>query len=351
MALAPRITSTAFRNRLYSLLSEQPAIKALFELIGEETYLEWGHTVGITVDRELRGLAPPVPSSSLRHIAGTPWEELFLVSGLRDASAIIESFEECNTTAGPVAALDFGCGAGRILRYTKALPGYSVAGCDVNPDSVKWCQDNFIEVNVAINDVRPPAPFADESFDLVYSKSIFTHLPGDLCFLWLAELTRITKPSGCIILTVNGYAAIGLLAADPVLCEQFNLKLEQLREVEQSLEQSGLFFRNYPTYVLEGAKAGEQYGTTFLDEKRLREWGRQSGLLLESIRPGRASGLQDIVVLKRGGKPGAGFDEDSYLARYPDVAAAVRAGHFESGRQHFNLIGRSEGRIGSPRRV
>lgn len=38
------------------------------------------------------------------------------------------------------------------------------------------------------------------------------------------------------------------------------------------------------------------------------------------------------------------FDEASYLAAHADVRAAVSAGRFSSGRHHFDLFGRSEGR-------
>ncbi|WP_372400651.1 hypothetical protein ABMY26_35485 (plasmid) [Azospirillum sp. HJ39] len=43
------------------------------------------------------------------------------------------------------------------------------------------------------------------------------------------------------------------------------------------------------------------------------------------------------------------FSEEAYLARYPDVAAAVQAGVLSSGRQHWLQYGVSEGRIGAPR--
>ncbi len=44
----------------------------------------------------------------------------------------------------------------------------------------------------------------------------------------------------------------------------------------------------------------------------------------------------------------AAFDEKTYLERYPDVAAAVQAGVFKSGLQHFVIVGESEGRTGVP---
>jgi hypothetical protein len=41
---------------------------------------------------------------------------------------------------------------------------------------------------------------------------------------------------------------------------------------------------------------------------------------------------------------GTTFDETWYLEKYPDVAEAVKAGSFESGRQHFINVGYFEGR-------
>lgn len=43
-------------------------------------------------------------------------------------------------------------------------------------------------------------------------------------------------------------------------------------------------------------------------------------------------------------KPMPGWREDAYLAAYPDVADAIRKGHFATGYEHFRLNGRNEGR-------
>ena len=39
------------------------------------------------------------------------------------------------------------------------------------------------------------------------------------------------------------------------------------------------------------------------------------------------------------------FNEDFYLASYPDVKAAVESGEFKSGREHFEKYGLKEGRV------
>ena len=38
------------------------------------------------------------------------------------------------------------------------------------------------------------------------------------------------------------------------------------------------------------------------------------------------------------------FDEEAYLTRYSDLAAAVKSGAFKSGLEHFEQHGRAEGR-------
>ena len=42
------------------------------------------------------------------------------------------------------------------------------------------------------------------------------------------------------------------------------------------------------------------------------------------------------------------FDEDWYLAKYPDIQIAVSEGKFRSGWVHFRTVGYLEGRIGHP---
>ncbi|EPS1221710.1 class I SAM-dependent methyltransferase [Burkholderia cenocepacia] len=41
------------------------------------------------------------------------------------------------------------------------------------------------------------------------------------------------------------------------------------------------------------------------------------------------------------------FNEENYLSRHPDVAAAVEAGKFKSGEEHYFLFGKAEGRSAS----
>lgn len=58
---------------------------------------------------------------------------------------------------------------------------------------------------------------------------------------------------------------------------------------------------------------------------------------------GNVSGTRE-VLLEAGDKAGIPFDEETYLRLNNDVRAAVAAGTFRSGREHFERHGRREGR-------
>ncbi|HEY0169560.1 MAG TPA: class I SAM-dependent methyltransferase [Pyrinomonadaceae bacterium] len=103
--------------------------------------------------------------------------------------------------------LDFGCGVGRILRALSLRRGGSagLCGTDIDAEAIRWCQKNYARLaEFSVNPHEPPMSYADNSFDLVYSMSVFTHLPEEMQHAWLAELRRVTRPGGHLLLTYHG---------------------------------------------------------------------------------------------------------------------------------------------------
>jgi len=91
--------------------------------------------------------------------------------------------------------LDWGCGPARIIRHLPELldKSCSIYGTDYNPKTIAWNKKTFSGINFNLNLTEPPLPYVNDSFDIIYSISIFTHLPADLHFKWFNELIRITK--------------------------------------------------------------------------------------------------------------------------------------------------------------
>jgi SAM-dependent methyltransferase len=100
--------------------------------------------------------------------------------------------------------LDFGCGAGRVLRQflPEAGPG-EFWGCDLYEPTIAWLNENLSPpFRFYVND-RRPMPHPDEYFDLVYAISVFTHITNEWAE-WLLELHRILKPGGLFLATFIG---------------------------------------------------------------------------------------------------------------------------------------------------
>lgn len=151
-----------------------------------------------------RGLALP-PSRLIYLVAGTNSLDWYLGSGTNAAASIRGALAESGVDLASLGAiLDFGCGAGRTLRHWHDLPATRVCGTDYNPRLVRWCRRALPFAEVRRNDLAGRVDWADESFDLVYALSVFTHLTEAVGFAWVDELARVLKPGGHLLLTTHG---------------------------------------------------------------------------------------------------------------------------------------------------
>lgn len=101
--------------------------------------------------------------------------------------------------------LDFGCGAGRVLRQflPEAEMGGEFWGCDLYEPTIAWLNENLSPpFRFHVND-RRPMPHPDDYFDLVYAISVFTHITDEWAE-WLLELHRILEPDGLLLATFIG---------------------------------------------------------------------------------------------------------------------------------------------------
>lgn len=150
----------------------------------------------------------PIPPADLRFlVAGTKDVSWFLEGGRLAAQAISEAVGRAGSQVDDLdAILDFGCGCGRVLRHWNGLQHAAVFGCDYNPSLTAWCAQKLPFAQVGSNDLTPPLRYADGQFDLVYALSVFTHLTAGLQTPWFAELARVIKPRGLLIISTHGEA-------------------------------------------------------------------------------------------------------------------------------------------------
>lgn len=96
--------------------------------------------------------------------------------------------------------LDFGSGIGNSLPYFREyFPGSKISCADVSARSIEIAQTRFPgqESYVQI-DKNIPLPAASQ--DVVFSACVFHHIPHEEHLHWLAELRRITKLGGILII-------------------------------------------------------------------------------------------------------------------------------------------------------
>ena len=146
------------------------------------------------------------------------------------------------------SVLDFGCGAGRVLRNFEAESAVaSFAGCDIDARSIEWLHEHLPWIDARLVDEAPPAPWPDDSFDLIYALSVFTHLT-DHWAGWLLELHRLLRPNGVLIATFLGPAMSLEIAGEP--WEEDRIGMNVLRYGEQ-WDRGGPVALNSPWWIHE----------------------------------------------------------------------------------------------------
>jgi SAM-dependent methyltransferase len=162
--------------------------------------------------RFAKDLAGQVPPRRLRARTGVPGARAFIESGREAARELEKALGAAGLTFPDLGSvLDFGCGAGRVLPHVATLAtGASCSGCDVNRPAVEWARRHRPEHRWEVSRFTPPLPFEDESFDLVYSISVFSHIDEELQDRWLEEIDRVLRPSGVVLLSVHGPHAFDL---------------------------------------------------------------------------------------------------------------------------------------------
>jgi SAM-dependent methyltransferase len=136
--------------------------------------------------------------------AGTlpEWDaNAFFDTGRADAAAFLRDLDEIAPSVKRTAALDFGCGVGRITR-SLAAEFESVVGVDAAPTML--ARANALNGGLAncafVRNQEPRlACCANDSFTVVYSRLVLQHLPPALAAGYVRELIRVLAPGGVLM--------------------------------------------------------------------------------------------------------------------------------------------------------
>src|SRR5215831_1627870 len=124
------------------------------------------------------------------------------------AADVVKGLEwDLKRVRGRDAALEIGCGPGRLMRPLSRYFG-EIHGVDVSDEMIRLAQERLRDAPNArahLTSGADLAQFPDDKFDFVYSYAVFQHIPSrEVVFSYLREARRVLKPGGLLRCQMNG---------------------------------------------------------------------------------------------------------------------------------------------------
>ncbi len=125
-------------------------------------------------------------------------DEDFFATGRTEIDTALKELGELLTARN--AALDFGCGLGR-LSQALAVHFDSVTGVDVAASMIEGARarNAFPETVSYVVNTTPTLPFDDATFDFAYSILVLQHIPPKVAAGYVSELVRVLRPGGVAV--------------------------------------------------------------------------------------------------------------------------------------------------------
>jgi SAM-dependent methyltransferase len=154
----------------------------------------------------IKGQELPIPPPDFRPGYSPDNDQFYIEWGKSDHDVITAIIEKHYPIIENVSILDFGCSSGRVLRHfltEHKEKKWKLYGTDIQAHLVEWMRRNFPDhMQIMCGTTYPHLPFKDNSLDVIYGISVFTHTKY-LWDMWLNEFKRVLKPGGLIIQTVQ----------------------------------------------------------------------------------------------------------------------------------------------------
>lgn len=241
---------------------------------------------------------PRPPLDNMIRIGGHKEWQVFVNAGEGIASVLIDKARDLlGDDLKGKRILDFGCGVGRIaMPFYFQTDGALTHACDIDDSAVNYLKTALPNVDVQTTPFKPRLPYDDNSFDLVYSISIWTHLTEEDQKLWLNEMQRIVRLGGYILPSTSSYKAIE---------HRKNQGIPSWMDtMPEELTDAGILYKesltlNNPTHKVKYFPGIEgSYGQTSNTKEYIAEhWDQYFEVV--SFHENAIGGVQDMNVLRR----------------------------------------------------
>jgi SAM-dependent methyltransferase len=172
--------------------------------------------------------------------------------------------------------LDFGAGYGRVARF---LPTFfkkaKISVSDIKEESVTFCKKELGLAGFA-HAANAEHVAIEQTYDVIFAGSVFTHLPQQMAEKWLDVLVTATSNGGTLIFSIHNIATYGFAAKG---------------DFHYHLDSEDAFF----SWVEDSISDTESYGTAYISEGLATRWMNDRGFTC-TIQPKAFGGTQDLVI-------------------------------------------------------
>lgn len=263
---------------------------AASEIDRKRIALAIGTYAGIPGVREATALLPDEPPEHVHAMARGP---LAAGGSFYHADLVVAALRSAGLEIDGLRVLDFGCSSGRVLRVlSAAFPDVDLHGWDPNGPAIAWAGAHLPGIDFRSSAEDPPLPYADAAFDFVYAISVWSHYDERAALRWLAEMRRLVRPGGHLLITTHGLTAISYSVEHGVLGDY------DARMFREKLADRGFAFHATFTtrsdWGIQSAEWGDAYLTPeWLLTRVCPEWH------VVEYGAGRDEGNQDVYVMRR----------------------------------------------------
>ena len=227
------------------------------------------------------------PAWLIQAFTGAPDTIDHIEGGKRSADCYVKLYEDyCGDYGAVERVLDFGCGCGRVLSRMPLGGKTQYFGVDLHEQGLQWLRQTMPQGTFAPGRAMPPLDLEEESFDLIYSVSVLTHLDRTQELAWLDEWHRLLKPGGLVIATFR--------AEDWV--EQFTIERQKRAIKHAWRENDGFCYQKHRYW--EGIFPDFYSGTWQTTEYVRSNWGKRFEILT-IVPPADAPNEQNTAVMRR----------------------------------------------------
>lgn len=232
----------------------------------------------------------PFPKEEIQVITNGQKAEITAKGAISILDCVMSCISEVFTPSPSIKEmhiLDYGCGWGRM---TRLLPFYfdieRITGVDVDERLINSANELLPFMNHKKIKSMEALPFEEASFDIVFANSVFSHLSEKSALFTLAELSRILRKGGILIISILEQSNMANFYSNNKKQRDWITKiLGQQEEAISKLQKEG--------FVWGDTRRWHEYGIAIISDNWIAKCFEATGIQYRGTKRGTHKGTQN----------------------------------------------------------